>query len=1806
MLLAASVSSPEAAHSQGISEPPDAASSVIQTNVSRHSRRFNRNIPPLQFEAGQNFQMPDVWTLEFWFDPAWATLGTSGKACIISRTDSSKSDRTAWEISIVEDDETKTLQLAVWDGQGDLDERLAGPNPGFVWPLDVTASDSNAHHVALAFSPSGATLYLNGRRLGELSGALIDDPVSGTLTIGASVSDGKFRDHFEGYLGGFRFWRVRVRSETLQYYLDPGPISVMNTMMRHPRFNPDLPAGTQQLTEGRKLQSALVAYTKFTEQRKLETPSQASLEFTDPLHGFWVPQDAGIKATVHTVSNVNAFGGAVKRTEWTAYPTYYLASWGRDLHLYRNGEFAGRLDRNTLLLTTPSNRKVQFRVGTDKRLDPTTNLEYVVGQLSCIVHDEVELGGTPNGTRNLVLQRMTDIERKAMQGIKGTNSAYDAKLDTIKKHGDPVKSTGSLLAPYDITKVDPFCLVKRGTMQNLKIFREAPAIGDNDLGLDVPANMSVYFIPEGKASESETFFSNSSDLTSGLRVLLGANIDVPGFKMSGEYEKDTEVQQVFKGEKTLVAREEVMRYYAARLNPQRAELDSVFYNDVLRLEAGNNMSLQQFREKWGTHYCSGVVLGAKALFTQVIDRKEYEKRLKNQVNLKAEAEGAFKGFGGGVKGEYEKRNEAAFKKELESNQWTCRSFGATAPSRDEPMQAAPDDAAPIELDLRPLYELLSPRYFENPRIYTELRHQLKMANLDYIQGASTNVPASESALPMLAFSITPHSVTVRENDSGKMKQNRILGGKLVLSAGPAHIVAAPATAIQLEDRAYYAWEFLPKDGKAGTFTHIQHPTDNTTYTLRGPWNDGGSPPIFVSPRDQKKFRLTPSIRNVEEVPTILTPNPNPAHFSKPGFGQFFVGSTDKDGKGHPGDQKRRASAYKNLPGEVYLNGGDIELLTSCPENKWQHGFVEALSEKPNETLTYRFRWAWSKERWSTSVRLPEEYYQSFSNLRKEYERPDVPGLPIVDEFVKSVPRGYWSFDGNTLDHVNGRNLFLGSGLDRYPVELQDNSLLLQSSRLLRDDGRLADVPSIRFSHPGRAFPGRGFSIHMDFKLLKDNSLLIGTLDENGPDSFGLSVINGRILFEAPKSGTRRILSPRIVSLNQWHKLILSFDIRTRKLITIFNGRQLPVADLDPSFQMVNGVAPAQWKFTGYAGQAANCLMDELMFFDSSMNEQTRASLAMRPRQLYGQSAPNGFTHIDDYRPRLAVVDPAELRKATDPSIELSDLPDFSQRKSPRLTGLPPGARKSLVTYFPLDSDLVDRSGLRVRKMQFLNSPKGIPFSDQGLKLDGDSVRTVIPTFDPRRVTFHCDFALEEPGGTLVRFGALAPGATVDVSKHEWLNGDLSRYGWLAVDTDKLGQLWITVDGLNGPWRLPLPGGLIRDREWHKIVCSVDLAERYLCVFLDGRRRYSGKIGDEFFEGILEDESRGIVPDYVTFDVNGQIDEVIVLANAYVPATNESTANAVDEMVKPLDLETLTALATRQRKVAVPHGTRLQAEYAIREWGQGGYPGKARFVRWTERSYPELSSPHGMQYSKTGEEPSHERSILLITVQHVTGGEPFEVQVSDISDADKQWLLENTGVDLTKEAVVSPQAAETTIVWYCPGLKSLHLTESKVRADYLSGREVALQKPGDPARRVIFTIDQKPDTSGKLLAQLQEELSADEFQKYIQRSMKEFLATDALTNLKADLEDAVRDQDVLLLEDVSIVLREEAEKFDALRMLELAAKLNGLSQTLINSDDSDSDKETWDSVKRITKRMLEEAEFLKGISEGKPRFTPQLG
>ena len=311
--------------------------------------------------------------------------------------------------------------------------------------------------------------------------------------------------------------------------------------------------------------------------------------------------------------------------------------------------------------------------------------------------------------------------------------AYDQKDDQrsafLIAHNLPSKQFN--FSGYDIGSVDALDLTSHSK----------GVIFDENVGPKDYAERGNYVVPYGLAyktdgheattyveheigsqKEHQTSVSNSVGLSVGAKEVGKVGVKVGWSNTQGKSDDSTQMASYG------VAR---VNKYALVLDPPNMELNARFRQDVKDLRDGR-LQFDKFIARYGTHYPYAVTYGAMATTEYAFDGSEYADWTSQGLDVGVQASAVIKGAKAGADYDYKSTDETRRSASRSEGVKRYKAIGGSGGWDEGHFSAAEGKEVPVLMDLRPIWRLLSPVYFDDPAIFLDLRNRLRTAAEAYV------------------------------------------------------------------------------------------------------------------------------------------------------------------------------------------------------------------------------------------------------------------------------------------------------------------------------------------------------------------------------------------------------------------------------------------------------------------------------------------------------------------------------------------------------------------------------------------------------------------------------------------------------------------------------------------------------------------------------------------------------------------------------------------------------------------------------------------------------------------------------------------------------------------------------------------------------------------------------------------------------------------------------------------------------------------------------------------------------------------
>lgn len=226
-----------------------------------------------------------------------------------------------------------------------------------------------------------------------------------------------------------------------------------------------------------------------------------------------------------------------------------------------------------------------------------------------------------------------------------------------------------------------------------------------------------------------SFTTNSTlEYSKGWGINVGANVGVPEvFSFSENVRYQQEQTNAFdSGYSKSVART-VVGKYALVLDKSTMLLSEGFRNAVNKLRNdfvnGIYPDYPGFIKEYGTHYAYAVTYGGMAYLEVTSKQTNRDSSKANALAIEAKAEAVLEGLALGGTAGYSQQFSSAGSQATNVEHVKFGTFGGSM-STGQSWSLQQGEEVPILMDLRPIWDLFSPTFFDDPVIWSAMRNQL--------------------------------------------------------------------------------------------------------------------------------------------------------------------------------------------------------------------------------------------------------------------------------------------------------------------------------------------------------------------------------------------------------------------------------------------------------------------------------------------------------------------------------------------------------------------------------------------------------------------------------------------------------------------------------------------------------------------------------------------------------------------------------------------------------------------------------------------------------------------------------------------------------------------------------------------------------------------------------------------------------------------------------------------------------------------------------------------------------------------------
>lgn len=607
------------------------------------------------------------------------------------------------------------------------------------------------YHVVLAKERGGdlVNVFVNGMKQTPISNASFGKTVNKLLQIGwpsekRVMGEGEeqvsyqYPNPFTGSVGGLRIWKSGDKWEKRDAY-------------RLMKFNRPV---NRNLLAALPEYGNLLAYGDFTERRWDEKKGHIAdapprLVIADPLAGAWVSEKSAVKQKIDEAS------GAI---QFQDYPVFTFVpvktDGGKRYDVLEDGQFIG-----SLVFDKRNGESENWTYKRSRETRPWPSIAFTHGptqrHLDWVLAANLDLptkrflGGVNSGVLTLKRRTVVDLgidslsEKQFTPEEEAELKAND-DLTTVFLYSAHPQFFDLLYSGYNISRMDSWNLFQTGTNRGkeARIFKVPTAQGtfqlDKSEQLIMPYDLGVLNQQVGKSSSNSRIVSNSSDYSSSVTSRLGLGISgsVSATANSGlqvgpvttggsisatlnlhvvvqnETAKDVSRQESTRTERIIST--DYKQKYVLHHKPELMQLDEPFVDAIRTLHstlqtlpvAKRRAVLNLFFIDWGTHYPFAASYGKLKISETKVTAKMQAMATSTSNKFEVSINDGKTGTTRTQKSEGKESEEVA-----------------TTEVKEVGIDGS--NNAPIAVDLRPIYELLTPQHFpDEPHIYKQLRDTL--------------------------------------------------------------------------------------------------------------------------------------------------------------------------------------------------------------------------------------------------------------------------------------------------------------------------------------------------------------------------------------------------------------------------------------------------------------------------------------------------------------------------------------------------------------------------------------------------------------------------------------------------------------------------------------------------------------------------------------------------------------------------------------------------------------------------------------------------------------------------------------------------------------------------------------------------------------------------------------------------------------------------------------------------------------------------------------------------------------------------
>ncbi|TMI63036.1 MAG: hypothetical protein E6H07_16695 [Bacteroidetes bacterium] len=233
----------------------------------------------------------------------------------------------------------------------------------------------------------------------------------------------------------------------------------------------------------------------------------------------------------------------------------------------------------------------------------------------------------------------------------------------------------------------------------------------------------------------KSFTADSTmEYSNGWGINVGANVGVPEvFSFSENVRYQQEQSQAFSGGYSKSVARTVVGKYALVLDKGTMLLSNGFRNAVSRLRNdfvnGLIPDYWGFVKEFGTHYAYAITYGGMAFLEVTSKFTDRDSAQSRSLAIEAKAEGIIEGLSLGGSIGYSQQFSTSGSKTTDAQHVRFGTFGGSM-STGQSWSLQQGEEVPILMDLRPIWDLFSPTFFDDPAIWSSMRGALEQTILN--------------------------------------------------------------------------------------------------------------------------------------------------------------------------------------------------------------------------------------------------------------------------------------------------------------------------------------------------------------------------------------------------------------------------------------------------------------------------------------------------------------------------------------------------------------------------------------------------------------------------------------------------------------------------------------------------------------------------------------------------------------------------------------------------------------------------------------------------------------------------------------------------------------------------------------------------------------------------------------------------------------------------------------------------------------------------------------------------------------------